>query len=69
MCGNPLFSSEIKYDFGSAKPSFTDVLHSKTIITDVDTLYGIQRIEVKCANCDAHLGHVFKDGLGKIVLR
>ncbi|BFN37274.1 peptide-methionine (R)-S-oxide reductase MsrB [Fidelibacter multiformis] len=69
VCGNPLFSSETKYDSGSGWPSFTDVLKSENIKTKTDFRYGLQRTEVKCAQCDAHLGHVFEDGPGKTGLR
>jgi peptide-methionine (R)-S-oxide reductase len=61
-CGNRLFDSGTKYNSGSGWPSFYDA-HSKGNITfQKDSSYGMTRIEVSCANCGAHLGHVFEDG-------
>jgi peptide-methionine (R)-S-oxide reductase len=61
-CGNPLFSSETKYNSGSGWPSFWQALDKKNIKLEDDTSLGIKRIEVKCAKCGSHLGHVFNDG-------
>ena len=61
-CGNPLFSSETKYDSGSGWPSYYRPLNEDVIKTEIDDSHGIHRIEVMCSACDAHLGHVFEDG-------
>ncbi len=61
-CDAPLFSSEHKYDSGSGWPSFWLPLASDAVTTRRDTSHGMIRIEVTCASCNAHLGHVFEDG-------
>jgi peptide-methionine (R)-S-oxide reductase len=61
-CDAPLFSSEHKYDSGSGWPSFWLPLAGDAVATKRDTAHGMIRIEVTCASCDAHLGHVFEDG-------
>ena len=61
-CGNPLFSSETKYDSGSGWPSFYDVIDKGNVELLRDTSLGMIRVEVVCSNCGGHLGHVFEDG-------
>lgn len=61
-CGNRLFDSGTKYNSGSGWPSFYDVYRKGNVTTQKDASYGMVRIEISCANCGAHLGHVFEDG-------
>lgn len=68
-CGNPLFSSETKYDSGSGWPSFTAPAEGANVETHSDSSHFMQRTEVLCAKCDAHLGHLFDDGPGPEGLR
>ena len=61
-CNTPLFSSNAKYDSGSGWPDFHEALREGIIKYVDDFSDRIKQIEVKCNNCDAHLGHVFDDG-------
>ena len=61
-CQHPLFSSESKFDSGCGWPSFSSELIANGIIEEVDLAHGMRRVEVRCPECDAHLGHVFNDG-------
>lgn len=61
-CGKALFSSETKYESGSGWPSYFAPLAPEVVGTKVDGLLWMKRTEVHCADCHAHLGHVFEDG-------
>jgi peptide-methionine (R)-S-oxide reductase len=60
-CGQELFTSETKYESGSGWPSFWDA-KNESVEKRTDTSHGMERTEVVCSNCKAHLGHVFEDG-------
>lgn len=62
VCGEALFSAEHKYESGSGWPSFYDVMASDAVETKTDFRLRLPRTEMHCANCGAHLGHVFSDG-------
>jgi peptide-methionine (R)-S-oxide reductase len=68
-CGQPLFASDTKYDSGSGWPSFTAPLDPDAVEEKSDTSHGMTRVEVRCARCEGHLGHVFPDGPGPEGLR
>jgi len=61
-CGELLFTSDAKFDSGCGWPSFYEGVDKSRIIERIDTSHGMRRIEVLCASCHGHLGHVFPDG-------
>jgi peptide-methionine (R)-S-oxide reductase len=61
-CGNDLFSSDTKFESGSGWPSFYDVVEQGKVELKEDMSHGMRRVEVVCAQCDSHLGHMFDDG-------
>ncbi len=68
-CGEPLFASDHKYDSGSGGPSFTAPADENSVAEHRDASLGMERVEVRCAKCEGHLGHVYADGPGPGGLR
>lgn len=68
-CDTVLFDSRMKYDSGSGWPSFTHPFDQSAVVEHEDISHGMRRVEVRCATCDGHLGHVFPDGPAENGLR
>ncbi len=61
-CNRPLYRSQAKFNSGTGWPSFYEPISPGAVTKHHDTSYGMSRTEIRCADCDAHLGHVFPDG-------
>ena len=68
-CQTELFTSDTKFESGSGWPSFTEPASDDAVSEHSDVSHGMRRVEVRCARCDGHLGHVFPDGPGPNGLR